>query len=132
MACFADGRFCAFARPENSLYALDLPRKRWDRVAEGWTGDDPAILSPWGESSICALTPSGIAHHLDLRTGHTGKVDLGANGPMGIHAFCAVPDERLIVGAPFINQRFWTIDTETGNPRDMGRAPLMQSSSRLG
>jgi hypothetical protein len=121
-ACFAGGKFCAFARPENSLYALNLPEKRWDRVAEGWTGDDPAILSPWGESGICGLTPGGIAHYLDLDTGQTTQIDLEANGPMGVHAFCAVPEEYLIVGAPFINQRFWTIDTKTGQSGDMGRA----------
>jgi hypothetical protein len=121
-ACFADGRFCAFAQPENSLYALDLPGRRWDRVAEHWTGDDPAILSAWGESDICGLTPSGIAHRLNLRTGHTDSVDLEANGLMGVHTFCAVPDEHLIIGAPFINQRFWMIDTETGEANDMGRA----------
>jgi hypothetical protein len=121
-ACFTDGRFCAFARPENSLYALDLSGRKWDRVVESWTGEESAILAPWGESGICALTPSGIAHRLDLRTSRTDKVDLEANGPMGTHAFCAVPSENLIVGAPFINQRFWTIDTETGEACDMGRA----------
>ena len=41
---------------------------------------------------------------------------------MSAHAFCAVPEAGLIVGAPFINQRFWTIDLATGKGQDCGRA----------
>ena len=121
-ACFVGDRFYALGDPDHTLYRLDVAARRWDPVVEGWTGEETAVLSPWGDESVCAVSTSGLAHRYDVGTGDTDVLDLDAVGPMGVHALCPAPEAGLIVGAPFINQRFWTIDVDTGEGRDCGRA----------
>ena len=121
-ACVVDGRFYAYRARNGELYRLDREAHAWELVVDGWADGDTAILHPWGEKDICAVTVTGMAHRLNVDTLKADVLDLESTGPMQAHALCAVPEANLIVGAPFINQRFWTIDTDTGQGRDCGRA----------
>ncbi len=120
--CLAGGRLYALGPPDGSLYGLDRAGRRWELVCEAWTGGEGAVMSPWGKGGICAVTTGGRALRLEAHSGEQDAFDLEATGPMSAHAFCAVPEVELIVGAPFINQRFWTIDLTSGDGRDCGRA----------
>ena len=121
-ACVVEGRLYAYSAAEDALYVLDHKAEKWEVAAPDWSDGGPATLHPWGNADVCGVTLSGLALRFDTRTGKTDRIDLESTGPMAAHALCPVPDRRLIVGAPFINQRFWTVDMETGDGRDCGRA----------
>jgi hypothetical protein len=40
---------------------------------------------------------------------------------MEVHGMCVAPEMNLIIGSPFINARFWTVDLKTGEGKDQGR-----------
>lgn len=124
--CQVGGRYYALGQPDGTLHRLDEPVGReggaWNAVVTAWTGGEKGVLSPWGGASICAVTISGMTYRYDTASGETTAFDLVATGPMGAHALCAIPDSDLVVGAPFINQRFWTLNTRTGEGGDCGRA----------
>jgi hypothetical protein len=58
----------------------------------------------------------------DSETGKRREGQIDAWGVLEAHAACVVPEAKMIVGSAFINSRFWTIDLETGEGRDRGRA----------
>ncbi len=121
-ACVVDGRLYAYSAADGTLYALDREAEKWEVAAEGWSEGGPTTLHPWAETAVAGVTLSGIALRYDTRTGRTDRIDLESTGPMAAHALCPVPDRKMIFGAPFINQRFWMIDMETGEGMDCGRA----------
>ena len=121
-ACVVDGRLYAYSAADSSLYVLDRGAEKWEVAAPEWSDGGPATMHPWGEAAVCGLTLSGVALRYDTRTRRTDRIDLESTGPMAAHALCPVPERKIIVGAPFINQRFWMIDMETGEGRDCGRA----------
>ena len=121
-ACIVDGRLHAYSAADGGLCVLDREAEKWEVAAEGWSDGGPATIHPWGETAVCGVTLSGIALRYDTRTGRTDRIDLESTGPMAAHALCPVPDRKMIFGAPFINQRFWMINMETGEGRDCGRA----------
>ncbi|MSS71863.1 MAG: hypothetical protein EXS64_10280 [Candidatus Latescibacteria bacterium] len=120
--CVVDGQLYAIARPGGDLYRLDRASRSWELNHKAWIEGDTFTPGVWNDRDVCAVTVDGIAHRLNPRTGQSDQLDLKATGPMGAHALCAAPDAGLILGAPFINQRFWTIDIATGEGRDCGRA----------
>lgn len=117
-----DGAFYALMGEKRSLWRFDLPARRWHCVRRDWLSEEAAYLGHWGSSGVCALESSGMAHHLDLRTGAETEMEIDAWGPLDAHTLCVCPEANLIVGAPFINSRFWTIDLATGRGQDRGRA----------
>ncbi len=121
-ACVVDGRLYAHNAAENALHVLDREAEEWDVAAPEWSDGEPVTLHPWGDADVCGVTLSGVALRYDTRTGRTDRIDLESSGPMTAHALCPVPDRKIIVGAPFINQRFWVVDMETGTGEDCGRA----------
>ncbi len=121
-ACFADGVLYAIARPDGGLYRLNRVSRSWELIRKAWIGGDTFTPGVWAGRDICAVTVDGVAHRFNPRTGQSDQLDLQATGPMAAHALCAVPEVGLIIGAPFINQRFWTIHLDTGEGRDCGRA----------
>jgi hypothetical protein len=121
-ACVVDGRVHAYSAADGSLYALDRAAGVWQQVAPNWSEGGAVTIHPWDGTTVCGVTVSGEALRFDTRSGETDRMDLEATGPMHAHGLCPVPEENLIVGAPFINQRFWTIDTQTGTGQDCGRA----------
>lgn len=120
--CRVGGSYYALGQPDGTLYRLDEDAGMWEPVQTEWTGGEKGVLSPWGESSICAVTISGMTYCYDTTTGESSTFDLVSTGPMVAHALCAIPNSDTIVGAPFINQRFWTLNTRTGEGADGGRA----------
>ena len=131
-ACFVGGDFYALQSGTGSdLYRLDLDAKSWELVAEALCGDEFGTMHAWDDHTVCAVSLTGIAHSYDVRTGGRTELDLEASGPMSVHAFCPVPEEETLLGAPFINQRFWRIDVASGEGRDLGRgAPAAGRSTR--
>ena len=113
------GSLYACTHVDGSLFRLDRDSLSWELLVPAWTGED-TILGVWRGRDVCAVTVTGIAHRYDPGTARRDRFDLEAAGPMSAHALCPAPG--LIVGAPFINQRFWTIDMSTGDGRDCGRA----------
>lgn len=121
-ACVVDGRLYAHNAADNALYVLDREAEKWEVAAPEWSDGEPVTLHPWGDADVCGVTLSGVALRYDTRTRRTDRIDLESSGPMTAHALCPVPDRKIIVGAPFINQRFWVVDVETGDGEDCGRA----------
>ncbi len=121
-ACFVDGQFYACSYPEGNLYRLDRDAWRWELLIEGWSDGDRAFMAPWQDRDLCAITTSGQALRYHPATGISERLDLEAIGPMSAHALCVIPEAGVIVGAPFINQRFWVINLTTGEGQDCGRA----------
>jgi 6-phosphogluconolactonase (cycloisomerase 2 family) len=120
-ACMVGGRFYAYCAADGGLYSLDPHGGGWEIVVEELTSGGIATLHPWGEDIGC-LHVSGVTATYRPASGAVDRLDLESTGPMLAHALCAVPNENLVVGAPFINQRFWTIDLDSGDGRDCGQA----------
>lgn len=104
------------------LMRLDAATLRQERVIADWTGGEPATFGAWNGRQPCAVTTPGVALRYDPATRRTDRLDLEPMGPMLVHALCAAPQAGTILGAPFINQRFWSISLATGEGRDLGRA----------
>ncbi len=121
-ACVVDGRLYAHNAADYSLHVLDREAEKWEVAAPEWSDGESVTLHPWGDADVCGVTLSGVALRYDTRTARTDRIDLESSGPMAAHALCPVPDRKVIVGAPFINQRFWVVDMETGDGEDCGRA----------
>ena len=115
---------CLYLMDDESgnLWRMDLSSHRWQVAVENWSNGTYATAAVWQGRDICAVTVFGETLRYCPETGGTDGFDLEAVGDLGAHAVCAVPEEGLILGAPFINQRFWTIDMATGEGRDQGRA----------
>ncbi|MBN1809712.1 MAG: hypothetical protein JW909_11645 [Planctomycetes bacterium] len=116
------GRVFAVGSSSGDLYSMDPSVRSWDRAAPGWCPDVHLCMHPWKGHSLAGVTSDGRALLYDTRTSSSSQMDLQASGPLPAHALCASPDASLIVGAPFINQRFWSIDMRTGSASDLGRA----------
>lgn len=120
--CVREGEYYAVAHPADTLLRLDREQGRFEVIAENWTGDCVGATGTWRKKDFCAVTVAGDAFRYAAESGSTDRLDLEATGLLPAHALCAAPETRTILGAPFINQRFWSIDLETGESRDRGRA----------
>lgn len=103
------------------LWEIDAHSFQAKRVITDSPPGGLGILAVWQNRDVCSVTPNGMALRFKLATGAVEKLDLEATGPLPAHAFCADPQRDIIIGAPFINQRFWRIDHQ-GEGRDLGRA----------
>jgi hypothetical protein len=124
--CFVGGRFYAVPmKPFGGLVRFDTGARNWTLLSENWTGGDAAYLGIFkdagGRERICGITVRGIALLLDPTTMKTTTLDVESTGQLDAHAMCVAPDAGVIVGAPFINASFWTIDMKTGRGEDRGR-----------
>jgi hypothetical protein len=70
---------------------------------------------------VCAITVTGRALSYDIETGERSEIRIDNPGQLDVHAMCPVPERDLIVGAPYINSQFWTIDMTSGKGTDRGR-----------
>jgi hypothetical protein len=104
------------------LWRIDTASLACTAVASAWTQGEPVIQGVWQNRDICAVTRSGNTVRFEPGTGQVSTLDLEATGILPAHAFCAVPERGRIAGAPFINQRFWTMDLNSGAGGDLGRA----------
>ncbi len=120
--CMVGGKLYVSDSRAGNLYRLDRERSAWELLAPGWSGEGWATLGSWKDEAVCGVSVQGMTWCYDVASGETTSLDLEATGPMTCHALCPVPELDLIVGAPFINQRFWTIDMVTGEGVDRGRA----------
>lgn len=121
-ACMVNGRLYAYSASDGHLYTLDREAAEWGVAAADWTEGGPTTIRRWAERFVCGVSLDGVAFRFDPGTGNTDRIDLESTGPMSAHALCPVPERGLIFGAPFINQRFWVVDMETGDGEDCGRA----------
>jgi hypothetical protein len=116
-----DGFLYRLGNMGGDLYRLRLATLTWECVCENWTQGEWATLGLWRGRDVAAVTVGGEAFCYRTATARTDHLDLKVTGPLPAHALCAVPEAGLILGAPFINQRFWRIDMENGAGRDVGR-----------
>ncbi len=103
----------------HEVLKLAADRSRWTPVHTAWPGDC-AIVAPWKNRDLCGITIDGHAVRVNPENGETSRLDVEPWGVLGVHALCAVPQHGFIAGAPFINRRFWMIDLDSGNGRDVG------------
>ncbi len=121
--CARTGEFHAVASPSGALLRLDRADGRFEELAGSWTGADfVGATGVWRGHDFCAVTVPGVAFRYAAGSGIAERLDLEAVGRMSAHALCVAPEAHMILGAPFINQRFWSIDLETGEGVDRGRA----------
>jgi outer membrane protein assembly factor BamB len=121
--CLVGGVIYGLSWPDGDLYHLNHAEgSNWEFLREHFVGEESAILHVLADRYVCALTPFGRYLRYDTRGGEVFESELDSTGPMDTHAICVVPQIRRVFGAPYINQRFWDIDLETGRGRDLGRA----------
>lgn len=107
------------------LVRLDREARRWETLCEpigqpGWCtmrGIDGGPLA-----GLWLLHVDGRVLRWRPGLGVVDEIDLDVTGPMEVHSFCPVPQRKLLLGAPFINMRFWWLDMETGLGADGGLA----------
>jgi len=104
-----------------SLYALSAKDKKWKFVRAKLLGEDTGYLGTFQNRYLASVSITGQASLLDPHDNSTRSMDLENLGQMEAHALAVAPERNLILGAPFINARFWTIDTKTGEGKDQGR-----------
>ncbi|MDY7011732.1 MAG: hypothetical protein SVV80_13425 [Planctomycetota bacterium] len=122
--CMLGGNIYSLIWPGGGLYRIETSAGRWiwEPVKEHLAGDDLAIIYALGDRYICAVTLFGRYLRYDTQTDEVLDCQLDSSGPTNTQTMCVVPQAGRIFGAPFINQRFWSIDLETGSGRDLGRA----------
>jgi hypothetical protein len=123
-ACVLDGCIWAHGREDRSLYRLRYGNEAWERVAPSPVEGELLALYPWDQTNLAGITLWGETILHDTRSGRTSAMRLDASAPVPPHALCVIPKLNRIIGAPYISQRFWEIDTSTGAGRDLGRAAL--------
>lgn len=106
----------------NNLYEYSPETGELRLLEREWAGECFGSHGIWQGDTFCGVTIGGEAHHYSTRTGQTSSFPLDATGLLPAHALCVVPEVNTILGAPFINQRFWSIDLESGLGKDRGRA----------
>lgn len=104
------------------LYRWDLGASNFELLEQNWTGQIVGATGLWHDGGFCALTIGGTVLRFHPETGTTDRLDLDAWGTLPAHALCVSPEAGMICGAPFINQRFWTMDLESGEGQDQGQA----------
>jgi hypothetical protein len=110
---------------ERRLVRLDREAKRWETLCEpighpGWCTMRGMDCGPL--AGVWLLHVDGCVVHWKPGRGVIDEIDLDVTGPMMVHAFCPVPQRNLLLGAPFINMRFWRVDLQTGQGVDGGLA----------
>jgi hypothetical protein len=120
-ACRIGDHLYAHARESGILYRLHRHLLQWTAVAQ-WSKPEALVVCPWDEHHLAGLTIGGEAILYNLKRGERQAMWLDSSAPLPVHAMCVVPDRDLLVGAPYINQRFWTLDLTTGEGRDRGLA----------
>ncbi len=122
--CLLGGNIYSLFGADGDLWridpAADLPD--WQLVRKCFAGDSPAIMYALSDRYVCALTTSGRFLRHDTQTNELLDFELDSCGLLRTHAFCVVPGIGRVFGGPYINQRFWDIDLESGNGRDLGKA----------
>lgn len=115
--------YCLFW-PGGNLYRLDFDQdeSKWQIVQSPFVGDSPSVLHGYDNRYVCALDTAGRFLRYDARDGEIIEHQLDAYGQMETHCLCVVPQIGKAFGGPYINQRFWEIDLETSNGRDLARA----------
>jgi dienelactone hydrolase len=117
-----DQFYAVFGPPKGSLWRISNVVRKWELVQANWLGEETGYLGQHDNKRICAITDAGTALSWDSETGKTDSMQINNPGQMDVHAMCVVAERNLIIGAPFINARFWTIDLTTGQGTDQGRA----------
>ena len=122
--CLIDGEIFSLFWPGGDLYRIDPADdgSQWKSVRESFVGDAPAMLHALADRYVCALDTGGRYLRYDTQTGKIFESQLDSSGPMDTEMMCVVPQAGRIFGSPYINQRFWDIDLETGKGGDLGRA----------
>lgn len=110
------------AHPLGGLVRLDVAHRKWEVLSSDWTNGDAAYLGVYQKSKVAGITIRGTALCYDPSTHKTTTMDVGNLGVLDAHAMAVGPEAQIIVGAPFINASFWTIDMRTGQGQDRGRA----------
>jgi hypothetical protein len=119
-----DGTFYALFNDKSgdcNLYGLSAATRKWELKLKKWLGEDTGYLGNFQNKQVAAISVTGQAHLFDPRDQSTKVMDVENVGQMEVHAMAVAPERDLIVGAPFINARFWTIDMTSGEGKDQGR-----------
>src|SRR5262249_15574976 len=122
---YVNGKYYVFFSDKTTshcnLYSLDSRSHEWKLELPQWLGDDTGYLGNYLDRYVAAISVTGQAHLYNPQDQSARSMDVENLGQMEVHALAVAPDRNLIIGAPFINARFWTIDTKTGEGKDQGR-----------
>ncbi|MCK6471695.1 MAG: hypothetical protein L6R28_08110 [Planctomycetes bacterium] len=121
-SCLCAGRLYTVSNEDGALWRLKDERDGFERAAPEGADAARGVLYALHDHLICSVDATGTFRRHDLDSGETFAKELDAWGPLGAHALCAVAERQTVFGAPFINMRFWQIDAEKGEGRDLGRA----------
>ncbi len=113
--------YAIFGPPKASLWRISNKAANWERMIDGWLGEETGYLGAYEDRLLCAVTVTGRALSWDAAGGTTDELQIDNMGQMDPHAVCVAGERDLIVGAPFINAQFWTIDMTTGEGKNQGR-----------
>lgn len=102
-----------------NVFRINAADRAWETVLERWPAGT-GMTGVWQDRALAGVSIDGIAALWEPGRDEVETLDLEPMGVLGVHCFCPVPQKGLIAGAPFINRRFWTIDAETGEGRDVG------------
>lgn len=119
-----------FGRRENTVYGSESTSDGLDIYT--WDISTGAVkkLCSAPDGGSCILTRDGEILDVTLygeilKFASDGtlllRVQMEANAPGRVDCLIRV-DKKTMLGTPFITQRFWLMDTETGIARDIGRA----------
>jgi hypothetical protein len=103
------------------LWGIEPLAGQWQRYETEMIPGGKCTLGVWNDKDLACVSVGGETAWRRAK-GDIVNLDLEGTGVLGAHALCVVPELDLVVGAPFINQRFWTMRLSTGEGRDRGRA----------
>ncbi len=107
--------------PGRDLWRIRSGAWAWEKLADNWMGEDTGYIGAFQGKYAAGISINGIAHTYDIASGKTTVMDVENTGVMDAHAIGVGPEMNVIVGSPFINARFWTVDLQTGEGKDQGR-----------
>jgi len=122
--CVMGDKVYAMTLPDGSLRRLKGDRSGWETVCDGFAGDMSGTIHKIDAEHIGCINVAGVFTRIHLKSGKLFRRELESSAQVPSHAFCAVPELGKVYGAPFINMRFWELDTATGLGRDRGKASI--------
>jgi hypothetical protein len=119
---FLNGFYYVVAsEPLGTLLRFDVARRKWEILQHDWSAGDSAYLGVYQNRCVAGVALRGSALCYDPASRQTTRTDLDNLGVLDAHAMAVGAEGGLIIGAPFINCSFWTINMKTGRGVDRGR-----------
>lgn len=121
-SCLCGESYYALGLASGPLWRLNAARDAFEPIGSAEHPVAGGVLYGLAGRAICSIDTAGLFRRYELDSGELFERELDSVGPLPVHALCAVPESGCVLGAPFINMRFWRIDTATAAGADLGRA----------